>query len=93
MIETREVNLHIMNVLRITPKAARVNAQLSQKEAANAFGIDVSTLRRYENGRTVPSWDIVEKMESLYAISKDHIFFRSKTALSDKNYDKNPRHE
>lgn len=69
---------------KISPKAARVNANYSQKGAAEAFDIDSSTLRRYENGITAPPWDVVEKMEKLYGISRDHLSFKSKIAFSDK---------
>ena len=70
-------------ILKISPKAARVNAGISQGEAAKAMDVDVSTLRRYENGVTAPPWDIVEKMENLYCVSRDNLFLRLKIALSN----------
>lgn len=68
---------------KITPKAARVNAQYTQKGAAELLNIDASTLRRYENSETVPPWDVVEKMESLYGITRDYLSFKSTIAFSD----------
>lgn len=69
---------------KITAKAARVNAGFSQKEIASLWDIDVSTLRRYENGLTFPPWDIVEKMEETYGITRDHLFFKRKIALNSE---------
>lgn len=76
---------YLVNQIKISPKAARVNANISQKEAAKRFGIDVSTLRRYENCQSVPPWDIANAMEREYGINKDNIFFKATTALSDKS--------
>ena len=39
---------------KITLAAARVNAGLSQQEAAKALGVSVATLQNYESGKTVP---------------------------------------
>lgn len=60
---------------KITLRAARVNAALSQKEAAGRLGINPATLRSYEDGHTSPDWDIVQKMERLYSFPADFIFF------------------
>lgn len=69
-----------MNAIRITLKAARVNAGLSQKDSAKKLGISRQTLINYEAGTTIPNWDRVKKMEALYGIPADHIFFRSTLA-------------
>jgi len=69
-----------MGYPRITLKAARVNADLSQREAAQALGINVSTLQHYETGKTVPDWDMVKRIEQLYAFPADYIIFACKSA-------------
>ncbi len=53
---------------RITLEAARVNAKLLQKEAAKRLGVSTKTLQNYENGRTRPNWDTLEKMSDIYNI-------------------------
>lgn len=53
---------------RISLEAARVNAKLLQKDAAEKIGISLKTLQNYENGRTKPNWDILEKMSAIYKI-------------------------
>ena len=71
-----------MEPLRITLKAARVNAGLSQKEAATRLGVCRETLGNYEAGITTPDWDVVRRMETVYGLSADHIFFHSNYAKS-----------
>lgn len=71
-----------MSAFKISPKAARVNAGINQRTAAKRLGIDVSTLRKYENNQNVPSWEIADKMCQEYGMAMDYIFFGKKSALS-----------
>lgn len=64
-----------MEYPKITLKAARVNANLSQKAAADAIGVNVATLQNYETGKTVPDWDIVKRIENVYKFPADFILF------------------
>lgn len=60
---------------KITLKAARVNANLSQLEAAGRIGVAVSTLRNWESGKTFPNQPKIEKICEVYGISFDVLFF------------------
>lgn len=60
---------------KITLEAARVNAHLSQKEAAQQLGITPQTLASYERGTTLPDVAMGKKIERLYAFPLDLIFF------------------
>lgn len=60
---------------KITLKAARVNAGLSQKEAAMKLGVDRSTLYLWENGKSSPSVVMFKKIEDIYGIPYDEINF------------------
>jgi len=63
--------------MAITLKAARVNAGLSQTEAANQLGISKNTLCNYEKYRTVPDIEMSKKIAALYNWSvNDIIFFK-----------------
>ncbi len=62
-------------MMKMTLKAARVNAGLTQKEAAAALGISNKTLCNWENGISFPKADKVEKICSLYGVSYDNIIF------------------
>lgn len=68
---------------KVSLKAARVNVDLSQAEAAKGLGISKKTLQCYEMGKTIPGWDIVLKMRDLYRVPVDFIYFDSKTAKSE----------
>ena len=60
-----------MEYPKITLKAARVNANMSQKDAADALGVNVSTIQNYETGKTVPDWGMVKKIETVYQFPAD----------------------
>lgn len=60
---------------KISLKAARVNANLSQIEAAAKIGVAVSTLKNWEAGKTFPTQPRIEKMCEVYGISFDVLFF------------------
>lgn len=69
-----------MNMPQITLKAARVNAEMSQREAAKALGVNVSTVQNYEMGKTVPDWDMVKRIEALYNFPAECINFGKDSA-------------
>ena len=60
---------------KISLKAVRVNANLTQREAADRLGISLATLQNYENGVTTPDWNMVNKMEFIYQYPIDYIKF------------------
>ena len=62
--------------MKITLKAARVNADLKQGQAAHKLGITISTLSCYERGLTRPTVDMIEKMLALYGVAYDDIQWR-----------------
>lgn len=61
--------------MAITLKAARVNVNLSQDQAAKLLGISKATLANYEKGKTMPNTKIISKIENLYGLSYDDIIF------------------
>lgn len=60
---------------KISLKAARVNAGLSQKVAAKKLEISNSTLCSWENGKTFPDQPMIEKICVLYGLTYDMIDF------------------
>jgi len=54
-------------------KAARVNAELTQKEAAKCLGISKGTLSNYENYTTKPDIEMGQKIATLYGMAVDDI--------------------
>ena len=56
-------------------KAARVNAGLTQGQAASALGISKGTILNYEKYRTKPGIEIAKKLAALYGVTVDDIIF------------------
>ena len=69
-----------MAIPKISLRAARVNANLSQKTAANQLGISGATRQNYESGKTVPDWDMVKEIEAVYRFPADYILFARNSA-------------
>lgn len=71
--------------MKITLKAARVNAGLTQDEAIRKLYISKSTLINYEKYRTIPDIDTAIQMATLYGLSvNDLIFLPENCTLSTK---------
>lgn len=65
--------------MRITLRAARVNRGLTLEKAAKIFGIDKSTLASYEKDSTnIPRLFLI-KIEEVYRVPVDNIFFGSQS--------------
>lgn len=59
--------------MKITLKAARINAGLTQQQVENATGYARSTLTRWENGKVSPRLENLEVLCKLYGIPVEHI--------------------
>lgn len=62
-------------MVRMTLAAWRVNAKLSQGEAAKMLGISNTTLCKWETGKSFPKQPDIEKLCKLYDCSYDMIEF------------------
>lgn len=61
--------------MKISLKAARVNAGLKQKDAAEKLGISRDTLRKYELGEIPMRIDTAKKVCEIYEIPENYIKF------------------
>lgn len=61
--------------MAITLKAARVNAGLTQKEAAKRLKISKGTVASYEMYKTKPDVERAKKIADLYGLTVDDIIF------------------
>jgi DNA-binding XRE family transcriptional regulator len=61
--------------IKITLAAARVNAGLTQKEAAKALCVSNKTLGAWESGKSSPKAKYVVTLCELYGVQYDNIFF------------------
>ena len=67
--------------MRISLKAARVNAEMTQKESAERMGVDVSTVINWENGKTSPKAVQLQRLCEVYGVdSVDALFLRQKSS-------------
>ena len=66
---------------KISLKAARANADLSQKEAAKILKVSNKTLHSWENGETSPSAKYIDAICELYNLSYDDINFLPANSL------------
>ena len=64
--------------MQITLKAARVNAGLTQREAAKRLGISRGTLASYEMYRTKPDIEMAKRIALLYGTEVDRLIFLQK---------------
>ncbi len=61
--------------LLLTLKAARVNRQLTQREAAMRLNISEQTLSNYERAISYPDVPMLQKMEALYGVEYKNLDF------------------
>ena len=66
---------------KVTLKAARVNAGLTQTQAAQALKVSPSTLWKWEKGRSAPNIAKVGELCELYKLSYDDIIFLPNNSL------------
>lgn len=63
--------------MRITLRAARVNAGLTQAEACRALGLSKGTVASYEANKTMPTIEMAKKFAELYGCKVEDIKFFS----------------
>lgn len=60
---------------KITLKAARINRNLTQAEAAQQLGVSRKTISNWEMGTTYPSVEKFMQIEEVYGLSYDELEF------------------
>lgn len=77
MIDIEATNRKLGNKL----KRLRIDAGFSRKQLADMFGLTVSAVGMYEQGRRTPSDDIKVKYSMMFDKSIDELFFWFKITL------------
>jgi transcriptional regulator with XRE-family HTH domain len=67
---------------KITLEAARRNADLTLKEAADRIGVSVATLHKWENDSSSVKISQSKKIEEVYQYPIEYIFFGNKLELN-----------
>jgi DNA-binding XRE family transcriptional regulator len=60
--------------MRISIKAARINADMTQEELANDLGINKATIVNWENGTSEPKISQLQRISELSGIPIDFIY-------------------
>jgi len=60
---------------KITLKAARVNANLTQTEAGVRLAVSGDTISNWEKGKSAPSATKLKEIERVYGVKYDNINF------------------
>lgn len=63
-----------MEGLRISLRAARVNANLTLTQAADLIGVTRTTLSNWERGKTEPKSSQIERMSQIYQVPAAYFF-------------------
>lgn len=68
-----------MEKLQITLAAARVNAGLTQQQAAEKMHVSKRTIVNWERGAVIPSFANINALSGIYNIPEDNIFLPNKS--------------
>lgn len=55
----------------------RTEKNLSQKDVANAIGVDRTTYTKYETGKSQPDFTTIQKLAEFYSVSVDYLLGRT----------------
>ena len=61
--------------MKVTLKAARINANLTQDEAASLIGVSSRSISLWESGKTYPSVEKIPGIERAYGVTYADIIF------------------
>lgn len=61
--------------MKMTLKALRANKNWTQKQTAEAIGVNEDTWRNYERGKTFPDVPIIKKIEKVFNVTFADIIF------------------
>lgn len=71
-----------MSKIKISLEAARVNAGLTQEQAASKLGVSRGTVINWEKGKVAPRIPEMDRISKLYGIPVDFIFLPCDSTLS-----------
>lgn len=71
------------NLIQETLRSLRVKFGYTQEEAAELYGVTVKKLRVLEKDSSKATYPLIKKIESVYGVSQDQIFFGSEVTFSE----------
>lgn len=67
--------------MQVTLKAARINAGMTQREAADKIGVTVDTIGNWERGKSFPNVIQIPAIEGTYHVRYDDLIFLPEKTL------------
>lgn len=64
---------------KVSLRAARINANMTQPDIAKRFGVSVKTVCNWETGKTCPSGIVLIQLCDIYGIPVDNILLPKKS--------------
>lgn len=61
-------------MVKISLAAARVNAEMTQEEAAKRMNVSKKTIVNWEKGSAIPSFASLKALSEIYKMPMDNIF-------------------
>ena len=61
--------------MKLTLKAARINCNLTQQEAANKIGVTIDTIGNWERAKSFPNALHIRRIEEVYGVPYDNLIF------------------
>lgn len=71
--------MYKLEKLQISLASARVNAKMTQKDAAKKLGVSKQTIVNWEKGKAEPKTSQARELSKLYNMPLEHIFFEEKS--------------
>lgn len=82
MMKKKQEVSSILDKLQISLAAARVNAGMTQEDAAKALNVGKQTIVSWEKGMSEPKMSQSRKLSELYKMPLDYIFLPQKSNLN-----------
>jgi len=67
--------------VRVTLKAARINAGFTQQEAAERIGVTSDTICNWERAKSFPNALHIRQIEKVYGVPYDNLIFLPNSTL------------
>lgn len=64
--------------IMLTLKAARINVNLTQNQAAKSLNVSNDIISNWERGRTLPNAEQIRKIVDLYKVPYENLIFLPK---------------
>lgn len=72
-------------MFQVSLKAARINANLTQRQAAAILGIDITTIGKWESGKSSPRASQLKALCEAYSIPVENVALDNKPPAGEQS--------